>query len=185
MRLLCFGDSNTYGYDPHSYFGDRYPADVRWADLLAQETGWEVQNAGMNGRMIPTAPTVRLPDADVLVVMLGSNDLLNGYSAQETAARMERFLSQAGSCCPHILLVAPPPMKYGDWAADERLLAESARLAAHYRALARQLGIWFADAGDWNVELTFDGVHFSQAGHRTFASGLRQALLNQQENIAP
>ena len=32
-RVLCFGDSNTYGYDPRSFFGGRYPG--RWTDLLA------------------------------------------------------------------------------------------------------------------------------------------------------
>ena len=29
MKILCIGDSNTYGYDPRSYLGDRYPAEVR------------------------------------------------------------------------------------------------------------------------------------------------------------
>ena len=23
MRMLCYGDSNTYGYDPRGFFGDR------------------------------------------------------------------------------------------------------------------------------------------------------------------
>ena len=36
MRLICFGDSNTYGYDPRSFFGGRYPG--RWTDLLAENT---------------------------------------------------------------------------------------------------------------------------------------------------
>ena len=53
MRLLCFGDSNTYGYDPRSYFGSRYDAANRWVDLLAAKTGWELLNAGQNGREIP------------------------------------------------------------------------------------------------------------------------------------
>ena len=35
MKLLCFGDSNTYGYDPRSYLGDRYPSSIRWVDKLA------------------------------------------------------------------------------------------------------------------------------------------------------
>ena len=36
MKILCFGDSNTYGYDPRSFLDDRYPADVRWnPDLSA------------------------------------------------------------------------------------------------------------------------------------------------------
>ena len=29
-RLLCYGDSNTYGYDPRSYLGGRYPDSIRW-----------------------------------------------------------------------------------------------------------------------------------------------------------
>ncbi len=32
MNIICFGDSNTYGYDPRSYLGGRYDADNRWPD---------------------------------------------------------------------------------------------------------------------------------------------------------
>ena len=39
MKVICFGDSNTYGYDPRGYFGGRYDADSRWVDILATETG--------------------------------------------------------------------------------------------------------------------------------------------------
>ena len=53
MRVLCFGDSNTYGYDPRGFFGDRYDAEDRWVDLLAKQTGWDVINLGANGREIP------------------------------------------------------------------------------------------------------------------------------------
>ena len=44
MKVICYGDSNTYGYDPRSYIGGRYPAGDRWVDLLAEKTGWEVEN---------------------------------------------------------------------------------------------------------------------------------------------
>ena len=40
-RILCYGDSNTYGYDPRSYLGGRYPASVRWTALL-RAAGWPV-----------------------------------------------------------------------------------------------------------------------------------------------
>ena len=49
MRVLCLGDSNTYGFDPRAYFGGRYPEKDRWVNILAQKTGWQVQNAGENG----------------------------------------------------------------------------------------------------------------------------------------
>lgn len=186
MKILCFGDSNTYGYDPRSPLGDRYPTEVRWTDILARETGLSVRNVGQNGREIPCHPVeithiaeqIRRAEPDVLTVMLGSNDLLchPSFGAEQVAARMESFL-QALPPVP-VLLVSPPPMQRGSWVFEERLLTESARLASHYAALAREPGITFADAGLWNVELTFDGVHFSEAGHQAFAAGIRQALHN-------
>ena len=97
MRILCFGDSNTYGYDPRSFFGDRYGAEDRWVDLLAKQTGHECINAGANGREIPHNPhalrllTEHVP-VDIFLVMLGTNDLLQGTSAKKATARMEAFL---------------------------------------------------------------------------------------------
>lgn len=181
MRLLCYGDSNTYGYDPRSFLGDRYPKDIRWTDRLARETGWEVVNAGQNGRTIPgpsaakRLPTVYGP-ADILTVMLGTNDLLQGCSPQEAAQRMEVFLTPLLGVYPSILLISPPPMQPGTWVTEDRFLADSIALAKFYGNLAQRVGVRFADAGAWGVELLFDGVHFSEEGHRAFASGVLAAL---------
>lgn len=181
MRMICFGDSNTYGFDPRSYFGDRYPSDDRWPDLLARQTGWEVINAGCNGREIPRNPyalrlLVRHAPVDLLLVMLGTNDLLQGASAGEAAALMEAFLNPLLPHCGSILLVAPPPMQRGAWVPDDDLVTESIRLAETYKALAQTLNIHFADTRDWNIELAFDGVHFTEAGHHRFANCLFESF---------
>lgn len=177
MRILCFGDSNTYGFDPRSYLGDRYAAEDRWTDILAKKTPWEVINAGANGREIPRNPyALRLlsqhAPVDVFLVMLGTNDLLQGASASEAAGRMEAFLNPLLPHCKTILLVSPPPMKRGAWVPTDALAAESLQLAEAYQALAQKLGIPFADTRGWNIELAFDGVHFTGEGHHTFASQL-------------
>ncbi len=184
-RIVCLGDSNTFGYDPRSYFGSRYPADVRWTGLL-EGMGWEVVNCGQNGLCIPREPQFsavaealrRSGPADVVAVMLGSNDLLGGASAEDAAAAMEALLRCAAAHAGDVrfLLIAPPPMQSGDWVPSRRLIDESMRLAAQYRALAAELGVSFADAGEWGVALTFDGVHFSPEGHAAFAKGLCRAL---------
>ena len=180
MRMLCYGDSNTYGYDPRGFFGGRYPKESRWVDILMQRTGWEIRNEGQNGREIPSRPfqyqragellTQSAPD--VFAIMLGTNDLLRGYSAVETCSRMEAFLRYLQPKCGRLLLIAPPPMKRGEWVTEESLIAESVKLAESYQALSQKLGIAFVNAGQWNVPLTFDGVHFTEAGHRAFAEGL-------------
>ena len=33
-QVLCFGDSNTWGYNPKT--GDRFPWGVRWTSILQQ-----------------------------------------------------------------------------------------------------------------------------------------------------
>lgn len=180
MRMLCYGDSNTYGYDPRGFFGDRYPAECRWVDILAQKLKWEIQNEGQNGREIPSRPfqyqragELLTPNPpDIFAIMLGTNDLLRGIPAEASCSRMEAFLRYIQPKCGQILLIAPPPMKRGAWVTEESLIAESVKLAEAYQALSQKLGIAFADAGQWNVPLAFDGVHFTEQGHRAFAEGL-------------
>lgn len=182
MRILCFGDSNTYGFDPRSYSGDRYPAEDRWVDILTKQTGWEIINTGANGREIPrNSYALRLLNehapVDILLVMLGTNDLLQGASASETAVRMEAFLTLILPYCNRILLAAPPPMKRGAWVPSNELVTESIRLAEEYNLLAEKLNIPFVDTRHWNIELTYDGVHFTEAGHHMFAKCLFDSSL--------
>ena len=182
-RILCLGDSNTYGFDPRSYIGSRYPSNVRWTGLL-QEQSREIINCGQNGLMIPQErdfPEIiimiqnRRP-LDKIVVMLGSNDLLNGASANTAAARMEKMIQSLETIFRDIVLVSPPPMQKGEWVQSNEIIIESKLLGKLYRQIAEKYHLIFADAGDWNVELTFDGVHFSPAGHASFANGIEQLL---------
>ena len=181
MRILCFGDSNTYGYDPRGFFGDRYSAGDRWVDLLGEQTGHDCINAGANGWEIPRNPyALRLltehAPVDVFLVMLGTNDLLQGASAKEAADRMEAFLNQLLPHYKQVLLICPPPMRRGAWVPTDELVAESIHLAEEYKSLAGKLNIPFVDTCEWNVELTFDGVHFTEEGHHAFANHLMEVI---------
>ena len=183
MKILCYGDSNTYGYDPRSFLADRYPDEHCWTTLLAN-AGHDVLNYGMNGREIPHRPIeiesatriFTVEQADLLLIMLGSNDLLMYpfYHADDVAERMDAFLQAIRLALPQqpILLLSPVPMAAGAWVQETRLLEESARLGSLYAALAQKHIVAFADAAQWNVPLTFDGVHFSEGGHRRFSTGL-------------
>ena len=176
MNVICFGDSNTYGYDPHGYFGGRYDGDSRWVDILASETGWTVSNMGENGREIPSAAPVLPEDTDLLIIMLGTNDLLQGRSPEQAAERLERFLSGIPLDRSKILVIAPPPVKRGAWVPGQQLIDDSHTFAQLCQTLAAQMGIRFADAGRWDVPLAYDGVHFTEQGHRAFAARLLEEL---------
>ncbi|MBQ4217150.1 MAG: acylhydrolase, partial [Clostridiales bacterium] len=94
--VLCYGDSNTYGYDPAT--GGRYDADTRWPCVLGRilGDGYEVVEEGCNGRTtvfddpnddwkigldyIKGIVCSHRP-VDILVIMLGSNDMKICYGA--------------------------------------------------------------------------------------------------------
>ena len=176
MNVICFGDSNTYGYDPRGYFGGRYDADSRWVGIVAEKTGWTVRNLGQNGREIPSSAPPFPPDTDLLIVMLGTNDLLQGRSPEQAAGRLDRLLLGISLERSKLLLIAPPPMTLGAWVPNPQLIDDSRTFARLCQALAEQLGTRFADAGKWDIPLTYDGVHFTGQGHRAFAAGLLEEL---------
>ena len=89
--IACIGDSNTYGYDPFAFPAGRYPKDIRWTGRLSAQ-GLEVTNLGQNGLSVSRktlhplfAQEIRnLGQPDLVTVMLGSNDILLGLTADET-----------------------------------------------------------------------------------------------------
>ena len=154
MRVFCFGDSNTYGYDPRSYLGGRYPEHLRWVNILGDLTGWDMINCGENGREIPRRDLevrrflteLEQADADLLIILLGGNDLLQGASPQETAI--------------------------GAWVPTHALVDASKTLSDLYQQVAENRNVGFLDTRNWGIELCFDGVHFTESGHRALAEGI-------------
>ncbi len=191
MKILCFGDSNTYGYDPRSYLGSRYGEGIRWPGLLGALPGVEVYERGENGRCIPHRD-YQLKNAgreieacgivDIILIMLGGNDLLSepDYFAEDVAERMEEFLLHLkGLSCvsgTKILLVPPVPMIRGQWVTEQRLIDESARLPELYRELAAAFETDYMPPPEGPGILDFDGVHLTSAGHRSFFEKLKSHL---------
>lgn len=177
-RILCFGDSNTYGFDPRDPFGDRYPPSERWPEILAACTGRDVINMGLNGRTIPH--TKRETDlalsmmrknmpADLIIIMLGSNDafLMAAPSAENISARMDTFLSELRNAFPElpVFLISPPRADIPP-AFDQELFLE---LIPKYKRLAEKYNVLFAAAALWDLPLSADGIHFSPEAHKEFA----------------
>ena len=67
-------------------------------------------------------------------------------------------------------------MVLGEWVPSQQLIDDSHTFARLCQALAERLGICFADAGKWDISLAYDGVHFTEQGHKAFAAGLLEEL---------
>ena len=137
--ILCFGDSNTWGFIPESIsepFPRRHPREVRWPGVMQRELGAEyhVIEEGQNGRTTVHDDAINLhrngrtylpacleshKPLDLVILMLGTNDLKVTFNlpAAEIAAgagALAKMIlaSEAGpnAKAPKLLLVAPPRM---------------------------------------------------------------------------
>ena len=185
-KILFYGDSNTYGYDPRGYFGMRYPSELRWTSLVREhfKDRFEIIEEGQNGRCLPVLPReeaflIRLLEPlsaeDLLVIMLGTNDiLLTDHPVADLAIRkMDRLLEWLvhREHAPICVVIGPVPI--ANTSMDMQVYyEESLRLNAGYDALCKEKGIAYFDAAKWDIPLAYDGVHFSEEGCRKFAGGV-------------
>ncbi|MBR2707050.1 MAG: HAD-IA family hydrolase [Mogibacterium sp.] len=205
ISVLCYGDSNTYAYDPET--GGRYPYEKRWTSLLGEMLGgrYEVISEGLNGR----TTAYDRPDAawkngassfvacmgthkpvDYLIIMLGTNDCNAdlGLSAADIADGMETLVRLAGEnapalqgCVPQIIVASPAAIgeDYRDSPFADNLTAESVRkskdIAPLYEEIARRHGCVFVDA-EGAAEVSRDCEHLTEKGHRQLAELFRDAI---------
>lgn len=182
-KIYCYGDSNTYGFDPRSYIGGRYSEGSRWVERLKM-AGFPVINGGMNGRKIPYEPSDYKQIEDMLeryqpesmLIMLGINDVLqyDCCSIEELKERMNQFLKWLGYSYPglHLILTAPPATKVQVGQIDQI----TSLIPGCYRDLSTVYNTSFVDASAWNIPLAYDGVHFTETGHWLFADNMAEAL---------
>ncbi len=204
--ILCYGDSNTHGTMPMPDLGamGRFGRNVRWTgQLAALLPDWQVIEEGLPGRttvhddpiegahrnglaVLPAILESHRP-IDVVILMLGTNDLKQRFSvnALDIALSLEKLvLAIRGSGCgpdgaaPGVILVAPPPiLEVQDLGAmflgGE---AKSQQLGVRIAALARGLGVPFVDAGSLIGVSEIDGIHYDEPAMAALAQAFAQAV---------
>jgi lysophospholipase L1-like esterase len=190
--ILCYGDSNTWGYNPRTQ--DRFTTAERWTGVLTQELGaaFRIVEEGLNGRttvwddpiegykngkeyLIPCLESHR--PIDLVVIMLGTNDLKTRFSvsaydiAQSVAVLVDlvqRSTAGPAGGAPRVLLVAPPVVGKLTGFAEmfEDAQAKSAKFSEYYRNVADLYRCEFLDAAQVIVSSELDGIHFEADQHQ-------------------
>lgn len=175
-RILCYGASNTFGYDPRDPFGRPYP--VVWTDYL-YEYGFDTVNLGVPGKRIPhlkeqiesaSALIDSFMPAEAAVVLLGANDILKGVTPKEAAERLRAFLEKC--CMPACVVVAGEPVTDTGTDADENM-REYNRLI---EKMCGERGYRYADTECEDIRTAFDGIHLTEDSQRPFAAVIAQNL---------
>ena len=182
-RIVFYGDSNTYGYDPRGFFEMRYPENLRWTYKVKEHfvDEYEIVEEGLNGRCLPTisrdedflkALTGELKKEDVLVIMLGTNDILltshpNPNEAVEKMKQLLEWLKQ-NALMQRIIVIGPVPIS--DTSEELQLYHDmSLCMNAGFGRGCEMYDVEYVDATEWKIPLAYDGVHFSEEGCIRFA----------------
>ncbi len=135
-RILCYGDSNTWGWIPSRMGKERYPIDERWPGVLQQLLGtrYEVIEEGLGGRTtmfddprpefpernglkaLPAILESHLP-LDLVIIMLGTTDTKemmrkeskdSAEGIAQMIALIKEFRNVNTAPAPQILIIVPP-----------------------------------------------------------------------------
>lgn len=194
-NILCFGDSNTWGYTPGTAV--RYDQNTRWTGVLQKELGADycIHEDGLNARTsvyedpwspwrlgkeaLPIALVAQKPLA-LLVLMIGTNDLkfVDAYSAAKgaealiTLAQAVQARKESSPVFPNglkVLLVSPilldPCVANDPFGTLRNGAEESKKFAYYYRHVAEAKGVYFLDAAEFAQPSKIDGVHMEPESH--------------------
>jgi lysophospholipase L1-like esterase len=207
IKILCYGDSNTWGQKPDK--SGRFAANVRWTgklqDLLGEKyysveeglggrtTDLEyTKRSGRNGRAYLAPCLDSHNPLDVVVIMLGTNDLKIEFNrnAHDVAVAIEGLIQDVKDTAgdqqditPKIIIVSPIRINdaaprfsefYTSSFSHESALT-SQRLAAEIATVAEANGCTFLDASTV-AEPGDDGLHLTEESHTALTSLIARAV---------
>ena len=204
--ILCYGDSNTYGYNPEN--GMRFQKDLRWTGRLQKLLGddYLIVEEGCNGRTTVIADrkepwksgesslkailNTHKP-IDMVILMLGTNDMKKQYhaTAADIASGVEKlvkivqnFTRIKQDYCPEILLVSPPILRAGISKSsfgdsfNEDAIGVSEQLGRLYRDVALRKGCHFLNAAEIIESSEEDHLHITAEEHEKLALALADCI---------
>lgn len=191
--ILCYGDSNTWGYDPVNQC--RFARNVRWPGVMQKELGegYHVIEEGLCGRTTVWDDPVEghknglkqlIPilhshcPLDLVIIMLGTNDVKNRYSVSATdiAWSIGRLVETVVKCetfytgpSPEVLVVCPAPLTTAEEGPFGDILIggteKSGNLACVLGEYCEQNNIEMINAADAVTVSDADGIHLQEAEH--------------------
>ena len=205
-RILCYGDTNTWGYIPT---GGRYDEDTRWPMRMQQllGDGYAVVEEGFNGRTCvmddPTEGGFKsgvqyLPPClmthnplDAVIIMLGTNDtkrrfgltpMTIGQGMMQLVRAVKIYGMNATGDPPHTIIVGPAPIRDNLMETrhaecfGEQAIAVSRGLGPELHRVSKLLRVDYFDAAPCAEVSPLDAVHLTARGHIRLAEALAEKI---------
>ena len=170
-RVLALGDSLTVGYGA--------APEQAWPALLAQLTGWRIDNEGVNGDTSAGAlqrleALLAAGSYDAVLVGIGGNDMLRGVSQQATKANVAAIVRQALGHTPYVAVIATPapePLRATVGALSDAGFYQEVAAAERALLIPNVYSMVLSDAA-----LRSDRIHANAQGYAVVAQQLADQL---------
>lgn len=206
-NILCYGDSNTFGFNPAD--GSRYKKSQRWSGILSEILGaqYRVFEEGCNNRTMYFKNTAGLKQSgceyfceclkkydsiDFVVLGLGINDTQFFYNADETTFQkgLMSLISDTRNSFNEakILVLAPSIIKkdilnsFFAQMFDETSIEKSKIICNIYKKIAEKQNCLFLDLNQIAQTSDTDGLHYGVEAHKKIAAAVAQIINNNSLN---
>ena len=187
IKIAAIGDSLTYGYGLENRQQDAYPSIL--LELLGSH--YQVANYGMSGRsLLSTSDYPYLKeknaqqslesDADIVIIMIGSNDSRAAYWNKEQFIKEYRDLVKGYiklPSQPDVFIVAPPYVPTSRFGLNNEVIRDEIQQIVE--DVAAELGVHFINlypVTEGHPEYYSDGLHLTPLGNRVIAKAIFSAL---------
>lgn len=200
-KILCFGDSNTFGFIPQN--GKRYDKNTRWTGILQtlckdkfkiieggcnNRTAFTDNPAGVNQTGYKILPEyLKSEYFDIIILAIGINDLQLFFNPtlDEFKNGIEKLLKIIKELAPNseIILVCPSKLNLEginngifSYQFNNISVEKSFKVPQIYKSLADKYKCDFIDLNNITEVSTLDGLHYSPESHKKIAESLYKNL---------
>lgn len=194
-KILCFGDSNTFGYNPNN--GSRYNENSRWTGILKNlcKNNYEIIEAGCNNRTafsnnpngIQFTGYKVLPEYlkkfyDIIILAIGINDLQKFYNPtlEEFETGIENIIKKIRENNPNcdIIILSPSYITENILNSNFRFMfnqtsiKKSKQITSIYKKIANKYNCKFLDLNKIVTTSKIDGLHYEVEEHKKIAQSI-------------
>ena len=194
-KILCFGDSNTFGYNPNN--GSRYNENSRWTGILKNlcKNNYEIIEAGCNNRTafsnnpdgIQFTGYMILPEYlkkfyDIIILAIGINDLQKFYNPtlEEFETGIENIIKKIRESLPNcnIIILSPSHITENILNSNFRFMfnqtsiEKSKQITPIYEKIANEYNCKFLDLNKIVIPSEIDGLHYEVEEHKKIAQSI-------------
>ena len=192
-KILCFGDSNTFGFNPKNF--QRYTIKERWSGILKTElSNYTIIEKGCNNRCgfnnnenselcgYKSLKDELKNDIDVVILQIGINDTQIQYQTNEETIEngLKRLINiiKATNNKAEIIILCPSVINenilnsYFKILFNKESIKLSKKISGIYKKVCAETNCHCIDLNDISTISSIDGLHYDIENHQKIANYL-------------